>query len=241
MPDKISIADLVPMDVFIPSEPIEIDVVYTKASHPENIFKTALYHPDTRLCLHKDLAKIVIAAARSLHDQHDTILILKDGLRPYESQVAMSKTQIVKDNPHWLEEPTRLISSPGAGGHPRGMAIDVSLRTTKGTAVDMGTIFDEMTDQSARAYTDFNMPILENRRILEQAFVLQAQLLSLPMLPLPSEWWDFRFPRSYSEQWSALHENDLPLPLRTINPAHDDTGIWDQRFDICRKEVLNSL
>ena len=40
-------------------------------------------------------------------------------------QTAMGKTQIVKDNPDWLEEPNRMVSPPGNGAHPRGMAIDV--------------------------------------------------------------------------------------------------------------------
>ncbi len=230
------------MDLFAGAEPVAIDLVYADAAHPENIFKTALYHRDARLSLHKDLAKIVLAVARDLHDHEGWTLVLKDGLRPVESEQAAMETQTIKDNPHWLEGPNVLFSKPGTGAHPRGMAIDVSVTDARcAEPVNMGTVFDEMTAHSARDYNGFEKAVLNNRRILEQSFIAQAARLGLPMLPLPSEWWDFRFPRSHYEQWSPLREGDLPLPLRTINPACDDTGEWQSRFDKTMKEVLNSL
>ncbi len=111
---------LVPMNVFAAAgEPVQIDLVYADADHPENIFKTALYHPDAVLSLHCDLARIVLLAARSLHKKHGWVLVLKDGLRTIEAQARMMETEIVRQNPQWLIEP-RMLSSPGQGGHPRG-------------------------------------------------------------------------------------------------------------------------
>lgn len=241
MPDKVAATDLVPMDLFR-GEPFKIDIVYAAAAHTQNIFNTALYHKKSRLSLHRELARIVIAVARELHKQHNYVLVLKDGLRPVEAQARMGQTKIVQDNPHWLEEPNRLVSPPGAGAHPRGMAIDVSLEKQDGHTIDMGTMFDEMTDQSARDYRNFSDAILDNRRILEDSFVSQAQRLNLPMLPLPSEWWDFRFPRAYYEQWAPLSEADLPPPLRMIAPQQENhTDEWSRRFDKTAKEVLNSV
>lgn len=241
MADATYTRDLVPMDLF-ENEPLRIDLVYADARHAENIFSCALYHKQARLSLHKDLARVVIAAARALHDSHGYSLILKDGLRPAEAQKAMGETPVVQDNPHWLEEPNRLISPPGAGGHPRGMAVDVSLIDSSGRPVMMGTVFDEMTPQSARDYQDFNTDILKNRQDLEQAFVGAAARLNLPILPLPSEWWDFRFPRSYYQDYPALYDQDLPPPLRMIAPQHNNDGDeWYACFDKLSKQVLNSL
>jgi D-alanyl-D-alanine dipeptidase len=223
------------MDCFLQSEPMEIDLVYADKHHPENIFGIDLYHKNARLSLHRDLARIVILAARTLHDAHGWILILKDGLRTVDAQEALMNTGIVRRNPQWLEEPNRLLSPPGGGGHPRGMAIDVGVK-----GIDMGTAFDEMTPQSARSYDGFTRDILQNRIILEGAFMNATQRLSLPLLPLPSEWWDFRFPAAYHGRYDALRESDLPAPLKTMTrPIHgDDDGL---RFDRLAKEVLNSI
>lgn len=233
--------DILPMDLF-GDEPFQIDLVYAHANHPNNIFGVALYHESARLSLNKDLARIVIAAARTIYQKHGYKLVLKDGLRPVEAQFAMGQTKIVQDNPHWLQEPGRLISPPSAGGHPRGMAVDVSLMDKNGHAIDMGTCFDEMTPQSARGYRDFSQSILDHRELLEDAFVTEAARLNLPLLPLPSEWWDFRFPRDHYQHYPALSEKDLPPPLQMIAPQHNNTHIeWHARFDKTAKEVLNSL
>lgn len=223
------------MDIFTASEPLKIDLVYADKNHPENIFGINLYDAQARLSLHRNLARVVIKAARALYEKKGWILILKDGLRTLDAQEALMETEIVRSNPHWLEGPDRLLSSPGGGGHPRGMAVDVSVE-----GVDMGTRFDEMTTQSARAYTGFAKTILENRAILETAFVQAAQSLSLPLLPLPSEWWDFRFPASYHQNYAPLREDDLPGPLKTMSrPIHGDDDA--AHFDRLAKEVLNSL
>lgn len=218
--------DLVPMDVFA-GEPIKIDLVYADAKHPQNIFKVAAYDKAMRLILHKDLARVVLLAARTLHKSHGWILVLKDGLRPIEAQQRLVETDIVKANPHWLQDP-RLLSGPGQGAHPRGMAIDVSCEDRNGASVDMGTLFDEMTAQSARAYDGFSPEILNNRKILEEAFTGAAEQLSLPMLPLASEWWDFRFPASYTGTFAPLSEKELK-PLEGKN------------FDTLAKSILMSI
>jgi D-alanyl-D-alanine dipeptidase len=241
VPEIIQPDDLIPMDLFVPHEPLEIDLVYAIPQHQENIFKTALYHKNARLFLHRDLARIVIAVSRSLHESHQWILVLKDGLRTIEAEHAAMATDIIKENPQWLEGPNVLFSKPGTGAHPRGMAIDVSVVHENGTGVDMGTAFDEMSAQSAR--DDKNLPsdVLQNRQHLEDAFIEEAAKLNLPMLPLPAEWWDFRFPRAYYEQWAPLSDADLPEDFRMCTAPTKHTGEWQERFDKSAKEVLNSL
>lgn len=233
---------LVPMDLFGNNEPLEIDLVYADATHHENIFKTALYRKDARLSLHKDLARIVVSVARDLHDHHGYTLILNDGLRTTDAEEIAMSTDIIKKNPQWLSGPNVLFSKPGTGAHPRGVAIDVSVVKSNGDMLDMGTVFDEMTSQSARDCADFSKGILESRKILEQSFLTQAEKLNLPMLPLPSEWWDFRFPRSYYQDMPALSDRDVPPPLRMVaTQQQNHTHEWTSRFDNLVKEVLNSL
>src|SRR5690606_17236675 len=99
---------------------------------------------------------------------------------------------------HWLEEPNRLLSPPGGGAHPRGMAIDMSLQTADGRDVDMGTVFDYLAENAAaehnpahRDYPQMSDEVRTNRAILTKAMIEAARDLGLPLAPLPQEWWDF--------------------------------------------------
>lgn len=204
---------------FQADHPIEIDLVYARANHPENIFGTAIYAPTARLWLHEDLARITLQAARKLYQTQGWILILKDGLRVTEAQAAMAETAIVKANPHWLQQPNRLLSPPGQGGHPRGMAVDVTARDAAGAAVAFGTAFDHLSpdpqdNPARRDYTDLPDESLANRVLLEQAFCEAAVALDLPLLPLPQEWWDFRLPPEIYNQYAPLSDADLPPEMR---------------------------
>jgi D-alanyl-D-alanine dipeptidase len=234
VPETIDPRDLVPMDIF-GAEPLEIDVVYADPAHPENIFGVAVYEKNARMVLHRELARAVLLTSRILHERHGWILILKDGLRPVEAQERLVETEIVKRNPRWLQDPGRLLSGPGQGAHPRGMAIDVSVKD-----VDMGTVFDEMTTQSARDYTGFDAVVLENRRKLETVFGDAAARLGLPLLALPSEWWDFRFPADHYKHFAPLRDADLPNPLKICAPAGSDAA-WDDHFDSLAKSIPLSL
>ena len=233
MPDTIDPLDLVPMDIF-GGEPLSIDVVYADAAHPENIFGAAVYASSARLILHRDLARIVLLSARLLQARHGWTLILKDGLRPVEAQSALIETDIVKRNPQWLQEP-RLLSGPGQGAHPRGMAIDVSVKD-----VSMGTVFDAMVAESARDFTGFDESILQNRKWLERGFADAADKLGLPILALPSEWWDFRLPASYHGRFAPLSDLALPPPLKMCGDAAPDAQ-WDAHFDGLAKSLPLSL
>ncbi|HEY8190037.1 MAG TPA: D-Ala-D-Ala dipeptidase, partial [Micavibrio sp.] len=115
--------DLIAMDTVAKETPLRIDLVYAQAAHPENIFKQALYRPQARLWLHREFAAVVTLAAKRCHEATGLVFVLKDGMRPIEAQILMRETPIVKANPHWIQDPTRLLSDPGKGGHPRGMAV----------------------------------------------------------------------------------------------------------------------
>ena len=140
----------------------------------------------------------------------------------------------MQDNPEWLEGEYPLLSKPGLRGHPRGMAIDVGPIDQNGHKIDMGTPFDDMREQSARDYTGFSDEILENRKKLEEAFVKSAAALNLPMLPLPNEWWDFRFPNNYTKDFEPIHDADLPPQMQMTNKI--DNNITD--FDDAHFQAL---
>ena len=227
---QIDSEDLVNMDMLAESCPFTVDLVYAKSTHPENIFKTALYHEEACLYLHKELADIVIKASEISYSCWQGVLVLKDGLRPIEAQQAMQHTEIVRANPQWLEEgPTRLLSPPGLGGHPRGMAIDLTIKDEDGCEWDMGTSFDHLTtdpsdNPAARDYKNLSAEAIENRKRLETAMMEAADFYKRELLPLSSEWWDFRFPAKYSEQFLPISDKDLPQDIQICASSHNDVG-----------------
>lgn len=236
---KINPADLVPMDIFVGREPIQIDLVYAQKNHPRNIFETALYHNEARLWAHKDIAAITLLTARHLHQTYQYTLEIQDCLRTVEAQEAMQETKIVKQHPEWMEEPDRLLAPPGAGGHPRAMAIDVRLIDKEGNPVDMGTEFDHMDESAHRHYDGFSADILKNRKILEDAYMNSAQKLKLPFLPLPSEWWDFRFPPQYTREFAPLQEIDLPPQMQMTGHIRNNIENFTQEhFDMRAEEII---
>jgi D-alanyl-D-alanine dipeptidase len=222
------------MTGFAAAFPLKVDLVYADGAHPENIFKTGLYRSDAKLWLHADFASIVLLAARLMRDRHNGLFILKDGLRTVEAQAAMQRTAIVRANPHWSHGPERLLSLPGQGGHPRGMAVDVVVAdAATGALWDMGTSFDHLsTDPAAnparRSFQGFPPHILDNRKKLEACFTDAGRMLNLPVLPLPAEWWDFRFPASHSERYAAVSDADLPASqqmTRADGTVRDDPAV----------------
>lgn len=240
---------LLPMDLFAGPAPVRIDLVYANPVHARNIFARALYQPQARLWLHEDLAAIVLQAAMHLHLHYGWTTVLKDGLRTVEAQQMMQETDIVKANPHWsgTVPEKRLLSSPGNGAHPRAMAIDVGFIDKNNKDVDMGTPFDFFTSNpdnnpAARGYMNFPGAIIERRKIVEETFISAARGLGLTIVPLASEWWDYRFPADIYNQFPALHDTDLPEWMRMTgrpNPIMPDNikAAFDKRVET----LLNAL
>lgn len=238
----ISPTDLIPIDMFIECAPIKIDLVYAQKKHPRNIFKTALYYSKSRLWTHKNLAAITILTARRLNQKFGYILEIQDSLRTVDAQEIMQETQIVKEHPEWMEEPDRLLAPPGAGGHPRGMAIDVRVLDKTGQGIDMGTPFDFMEEQSHRNYIGFSDEILKNRKTLEKTYLESAKTLGFPFLGLPSEWWDFRFPADYTRNYQALKDEDLPPQMQMTRMVENNIAdLPQEHFDKLAQNILNTV
>lgn len=211
--------DLIALDSFVNDYPLKVDLVYARADHPENVFGTAIYRHDARMWAHREMVPVILTAAEICYRHSGFIFELKDCLRTVEAQSLMLETDIVKRHPQWLEEPERLLSPPGKGGHPRGMAVDIILVDKNGDKLDMGTPFDYLTpnpahNPAARAYRDFPAAIIENRMILESAMLQAARETNTPVLPLPQEWWDFRFMPATSNAYAPISDRDLPADMR---------------------------
>ncbi len=214
---KINPEDLIDMSIFAHDGLVRIELAY--AQDDNLLFGEKIYRENARLWLHSDLTDIVVHAAKNLQEQN-LKLVLYDGLRTHDAQARMLETRAVKENPHWLEEP-RLLSPPGAGAHPRGMAIDCSLETMNGELLDMGTAFDFLAKNPAptlnpahREYAGHSETIMKNRLILDQAMMEAAQETETALFPLPQEWWDFRLPPEVYETYEALKDTDLPPDMR---------------------------
>jgi len=216
---RIHASELVALEDFTGAHPLKVDLVYAQARHPDNMFKAAIYRPDAKMLGHRDMAGIILNAAQICFRKTGWIFEVKDCLRTVEAQEMMRQTDIVKAHPQWLEEPGRLLSPPGKGGHPRGMAVDIILIDPNGDEIDMGTPFDYLTEDrgnnpAARNYTAFSSEILGNRRVLEEAMMQSAREAGRELLPLPQEWWDFRFPAAHTALFEPIRDADLPPEMR---------------------------
>lgn len=222
-------ADLIPMDLFPGDHPIEIDVMYAGPSS----FCGPVYRPDARLSLHRDMAEIVLVTAHLVRKRGNATLIPHDGLRTTTVQALICDTPIVKAHPHWTAEgPLRMFAPPGKGGHPRGMAIDVSLRGADGALLDMGTLVDALPEGGAdkdhnpahREYVNLSEDVRRNRDLLTHAFLDAAACFNRPLRPLPSEWWDYRFPDDVYNQYAPLADEDVPHELRLSSVVPPEKG-----------------
>jgi len=218
---KIIPADLVALDDYAGKHPLRIDLVYAQADHPDNMFKCGIYKRAAKAWAHREFAPIVLRAAEICFATSKYLFEIKDCLRPVEAQAAMMETDIVKANPHWTQEPNRLLSPPGKGGHPRGMAVDIVLVTEAGDEIDMGTPFDYLTpdranNPAARNYTNFSAEVLGHRKLLEDCMMQASKEAGKEMLPLPQEWWDFRFPYAYSNLYAPVSDKALPADMQMM-------------------------
>ncbi len=197
-----------------------VELVYARVDNL--LFGERIYRTNAMLFLHQGLANITKKAAQICSQTYGLRFVLYDGLRTVEAQEAMMQTRRVKDNPHWLEEP-RLLSPAGTGGHPRGMAIDIGLETLDGELLNMGCAFDYLAENS---HKDFNpahreykhsQEILNNRKILDDCMISAANDLASPLFPLPQEWWDFRMPNEFFNQFAPINESDLPDEIKLLD------------------------
>lgn len=197
---------------------IAVDLAYARDDN--FLFGERIYRPDAKLFLHRFMAGTVIRAGTLARERHGLTLVLYDGLRTVEAQARMLGTRVVRVNPRWTAQEPRLLSLPGGGGHPRGMAVDLSLAEPGGQILDMGTPFDFLAEDSGPAANPAHRDhpqtaaVTRNRAILDAIMADSARDAGQPLFPLPQEWWDYRLPPALYEQYAPISDRDLPEDMR---------------------------
>lgn len=214
---KISPDDLICMNEYAHTHHFQVNLAYAKDDNL--LFQEQIYNDTARLYLHKILAQITKRAAKNCHQNTGYSFVLHDGLRTVNAQEKMMKTKRARENPHWMEPP-RLLSQPGGGAHPRGMAIDISLIDQNGHMLDMGCPFDYLCDSPYAdrnpAHRDYNhLPqIIDNRDILNRYMIEAAEYFDTKLLLLPEEWWDFRLEPKFYNEFTPIRDEELPIDIR---------------------------
>lgn len=153
---------------------IDIDLRYAT---PDNLTGTIIYDHAIAF-LHKDaLAALVVAAERAA--AQGLRLRVLDAYRPSAAQWRL-----------WAALPNPMfVADPRVGSmHTRGVAVDLTLCQLDGTALDMGTDFDEMTEQSCHGRTDISPLAQHNRRLL------LGLMTDAGWAHHPYEWWHYNLP-----------------------------------------------
>lgn len=203
-----------------------------------------VYRKDARLSLHKNMAEVILLTAWLVNKRSGASLVLYDGLRTTTVQALICDTPIVKAHPQWTAEgPLRIFAPPGKGGHPRGMAIDLSVRGADGHMLDMGTIVDALPEGGAdkdinpahREYVGLTDDVRKNRDLLTNAFLDAAKSLGREIRPLPYEWWDYRFTDAVYNRYEPLADEDVPPALRLSDTVPADKGFPEFSSDHYQK------
>ncbi|MGB8941304.1 MAG: M15 family metallopeptidase [Streptomyces sp.] len=143
--------------------------------------------------------------------------LVTEGYRPLALQIQYFDeyaAELRKANPDWSEaylhqQTSRSLSPPEVGPHVAGAAVDLTLRTTSGAELDLGTPVNASPEESDGAcYMDsalISPTARRNRR------TLTAALATAGLVNYPPEWWHW----SYGDRYWALATE---APTATYGP-----------------------
>ena len=163
---------------------IAIDLRYTRGSA---IAKRALYESKMPALLRPETA-VRLRKANDAVKLHGYRIQVWDAYRPPAAQLILWEAS--GHDVRFVADP---FSKPSQ--HSCGTAVDVTLVTQSGQAVEMPTGFDSFTSQAAARYEHPDPEVMTRKHILQQA------MIEAGFFPLPNEWWHFtdrRF-QSYPE------------------------------------------
>lgn len=158
---------------------------------PDNLAGRPVYAPDARCALRPAAADCLLRAARAAW-RSGHALVVYDAYRPAAAQAAFWRV---------LPDPRYVADARLGSNHTRGVAVDVGLLDAGGVALDMGTGFDAMCDQSHHDRDDLPPAVQRNRQVL-LGIMLQAGFCSIP-----TEWWHYELPDA--QEYALLPENDM--------------------------------
>lgn len=229
------------------SNSLEIELVYADPDHPDNIFVTSdkqtPYDAGFNFIVSRPIKDILTHVQDII--PKGSKMRLYDCLRPTEAQKFMKS---FKDR---LNIDYNMLSDPGTGGHPRGMAIDCALVPENAPyavcATDYGTAFDDLdfirqADGSyiAKAHrnnlTGISFTAKQNRLQLEVIMQKAALSANIALMPLPQEWWDFRLPKNENDYGHILASfQRIFLGIYTPSPEITNYGAfhdyWIKHFE----------
>lgn len=142
----------------------------------KNFTKQKIY-PCAECYLRKEVAD-ALEKANEKAKMMDLKIVIFDCYRPLSLQKKMF--DIVK-NSDYVADPQK------ASKHNRGCALDVSLADKNGTLLNMGTDFDDFSENSHYANTNLDSEERKNRKILRN---LMAEF---GFIPYDKEWWHFNY------------------------------------------------
>lgn len=150
-------------------------------------------------------------------------LILYDGFRPIQVQQAIYKLfseDLKKRNPELgqrqlHEETIKFVALPSVeplrtSPHITGGAIDLTLGDANGNELDLGTVFDEISDKSATRY--FESHLTENEVALKNRRILYNCMISVGFNNYDAEWWHY----DYGNVSWARREGSIIVPYGPI-------------------------
>ncbi|WP_371749575.1 dipeptidase [Streptomyces sp. NBC_01283] len=147
--------------------------------------------------------------------------LVTEGYRPLALQIQYFDeyaAELRRANPDWSDaylhqQTSRSLSPPEVGPHVAGAAVDLTLRTTSGAELDLGTPVNASPEESDGAcYMDsalISPTARRNRR------TLTAALSTAGLVNYPTEWWHW----SYGDRYWALATE---APTATYGPMTPD-------------------
>jgi zinc D-Ala-D-Ala dipeptidase len=175
------------------SHGVEIDLAYATANNltGKPIYKAA--H-----CLLLAPAEAALRRAIEIAAKSGLTLRIFDAYRPPQAQQALWD---------FLPDPTYIADLKRGSNHSRGTAVDLTLVDRSGTALDMGTGFDAMTEDSWHFHAGLPEAVQRNR------LLLLGIMHAAGFTHIASEWWHYELPGSLA---LPLIDNADSGPLRLM-------------------------
>jgi zinc D-Ala-D-Ala dipeptidase len=146
-------------------------------------FMHSKIYPCARCFLRPDVAE-ALEKANEIAKEKGYVLVMYDCYRPYGFQKVMY--ELVND--------PRYVAPPGKGSnHNRGQAIDISLADNRGNLLDMGTPFDDFTENSYSHSKDIPRQTRKNRKLL------RSIMTKAGFSVYKYEWWHFDYKKQQYE------------------------------------------
>jgi zinc D-Ala-D-Ala dipeptidase len=146
-----------------------------------NFTKTKLYKNAQTTYLRKEPAKALLEIQNILKEKGYGLKIF-DAYRPYAATKLM--WELIQDD--------RYVANPKNGSnHNRGLAVDITLiQLNTGTALNMGTGFDNFTDTAHHSFMALPATVLANRTLLKSTMELYG------FKSFDTEWWHYSWPNN---------------------------------------------